>query len=59
MATACNTKANNAPDTKGWMQQNVRNLPLTSIALAGILGAGIVALCNYTTTARDNKGAGI
>jgi hypothetical protein len=26
------------------VQQNVRNLPITSIALAGVLGAGAVAL---------------
>ena len=36
--------AGNAKGDKGWLQQNVKNMPLTSVALAGILGAGVLAL---------------
>jgi hypothetical protein len=34
----------NASDTAQRIQQNVSNLPLTSMALAGLVGAGAVAL---------------
>ncbi len=36
-----------AAETADKMQQNVRNLPLTSLILAGMLGAGMVALARW------------
>lgn len=47
--------AGNAPGNKGWLQQNVKNMPLTSVALAGVLGAGLVALCNYNAGKRSKS----
>ena len=39
-----NDLADNATDAAERINQNVRNLPLTSVALAGLLGAGVLAL---------------
>ena len=36
--------ADEAEDTTRRIQSNVHNLPITSVMLAGLLGAGLVAL---------------
>lgn len=34
---------NNATETANRVQENISNLPITSMALAGVLGAGVMA----------------
>ena len=49
------TLANNAADTAERVQQNVRNLPIASMALAGLVGAGAMALIASCKSFQRNK----